>query len=772
MRWTPDLLRAGWLIFFVLVLAQVLFNTPVRSDLSAFLPEGSTETQQLLMEGLQEGPTARIWLISLGGETPEVLATVSRELARRLEDSEQFSLVRNGSQGIDQQEREILLEWRYLLDRELTEDAFSVASLRSALEARLEDLGSPVSGFEKQLLPRDPTAALSRYLWTMAGQHKGPAMQQGVWFSQDGRQALLLAQTQVSGTDLDGQERAQAAIRSATNKASEGADVDLVLAGSPIFGLDSRSRIRAESERLSLFATVFMLGFMALVYRSAGRMIMTAIPLLGGVLAAVAMVSTVYGYIHGITLAFGITLLGVAIDYPVHLLTHQQPSERLAQSAVRIWPTLRLGVVTTALGYLAMSFTEFTGLAQLGLFSMTGLITAALISRYLLPVLPQRQDAVRHVFLGRLVLLSPPVFLRLLLPVVVLAVVVVTLWSSSSPWSSDLVDLSPVPAELRERDHLLRSQLGASEPRYMLAVTADTTEQVLQRQEQLAPLFRQLLSTGELKGVRFAAQIIPSRATQVQRRAWLPEREQLELQLDQALLDLPFKSRVFEPFIDDVIASSALRPLEPADFTGTQIGLELEALLQGREGRMVGLINLSGVAKPDELKRQIAAVDIAGLQLIDMKLETQSVVTQFRSEAIDRILLASLLIIVLLLIGLRSPRRTLAVLIPMLLSVGVGASVPLLLGEQLNLFHLVSLLLVAGIGLDYGLFFTRHEHGLEALRTLHALMICAISTVVVFVMLALSGIPVLHAIGTTVSAGVISTFILSWALNYAPDKLE
>ena len=79
---------------------------------------------------------------------------------------------------------------------------------------------------------------------------------------------------------------------------------------------------------------------------------------------------------------------------------------------------------------------------------------------------------------------------------------------------------------------------------------------------------------------------------------------------------------------------------------------------------------------------------------------------------------------------------------------------------------------MAGIGLDYGLFFTRHEHGLEALRTLHALMICAISTVVVFVMLALSGIPVLHAIGTTVSAGVISTFILSWALNYAPDKLE
>jgi predicted exporter len=772
MRLAPELLRAGWIIFFVLILAQVLFNAPVRSDLSAFLPEGSTETQQLLMEGLQEGPTARFWLISLGGETPEVLATVSRELARRLEDSEQFRLVRNGSQGIDEKERELLFGWRYLLDAELTGDGFSVASLRTALEARLEDLGSPVSGFEKQLLPRDPTAALTRYLWAMAGQRKGPAMQQGVWFSQDGQHALLIAQTQASGTDLDGQERAQAEIRAATNKASEGADVDLVLAGSPIFGLDSRERIRSESERLSLFASLFMLGFMALVYRSAGRVIMTAIPLLGGVLAAVAMVSMVYGYIHGITLAFGITLLGVAIDYPVHLLTHQQSSEHLAQTAGRIWPTLRLGVLTTALGYLAMSFTEFTGLAQLGLFSMTGLITAALISRYLLPVLPVRTSVVELLPLNQLAVRSAPEPLRLLLPALVLVGVVLTLWSSPGLWSSDLIDLSPVPAELRERDHQLRSQLGASEPRYMLAITADTTEQVLQGQERLAPLFAQLQASGEIQGARFAAQIIPSRATQLQRRAFLPDRQELELQLDQALLDLPFKSRVFEPFIDDVIASSALRPLEPADFSGTQTGLELEALLQGQEGRMVGLINLSGVARPDELKRQVAGAGIPGLQLIDMKLETQSVVTQFRSEAIDRIMIASVLIIILLLLGLRSFRRTLAVVIPMLLSVGVGASVPLLLGEQLNLFHLVSLLLVAGIGLDYGLFFTRHEHGQASLQTFQALLVCAISTVVVFVMLALSGIPVLHAIGTTVSAGVFSTFILSWALNYAPARLE
>src|SRR5690606_36806722 len=81
----------------------------------------------------------------------------------------------------------------------------------------------------------------------------------------------------------------------------------------------------------------------------------------------------------------GVTLVGVAVDYPVHVFSHRRAGESSAVCVARIWPTLRLGVLTTLLGYLAMLFTEITGLAQLGTFAIGGLLGAALITRYLLP---------------------------------------------------------------------------------------------------------------------------------------------------------------------------------------------------------------------------------------------------------------------------------------------------------------------------------------------------------------------------------------------------
>ncbi len=116
----------------------------------------------------------------------------------------------------------------------------------------------------------------------------------------------------------------------------------------------------------------------------------------------------------------------------------------------------------------------------------------------------------------------------------------------------------------------------------------------------------------------------------------------------------------------------------------------------------------------------------------------------------------------ILVFGLRDHVRGLRVLLPIVLAVGLAASFPVLLGYRLNLFHLVSLLLVAGIGLDYALFFSRREASEDRLRTQHALLVCSTSTLVVFAMLAASSIPVLQAIGMTVATGVLSAFVLSW----------
>ena len=87
-------------------------------------------------------------------------------------------------------------------------------------------------------------------------------------------------------------------------------------------------------------------------------------------------------------------------------------------------------------------------------------------------------------------------------------------------------------------------------------------------------------------------------------------------------------------------------------------------------------------------------------------------------------------------------------------------------GVPLTLFHLIALILAAGLGLDYALFF---EHAAddprEQRRALHAILVCALATLVVFALLATSTLPVLRAIGITVTLGVVSNFVLALAMH-------
>ena len=94
-----------------------------------------------------------------------------------------------------------------------------------------------------------------------------------------------------------------------------------------------------------------------------------------------------FGAVHGITLGFGVTLIGEAVDYAIYLFTQITPGSTPADSLSRIWPTLRLGLLTSVCGFGAMLLSGFPGLAQLGLFSIAGLIMAVLVTRFVLPAL-------------------------------------------------------------------------------------------------------------------------------------------------------------------------------------------------------------------------------------------------------------------------------------------------------------------------------------------------------------------------------------------------
>jgi predicted exporter len=146
-------------------------------------------------------------------------------------------------------------------------------------------------------------------------------------------------------------------------------------------------RTRVDARRLGLAATVGMIVLLLVAYRSAGAVLLSALPLASAGLAGLAAVAAVFGSVHGITLAFGFTLIGVAQDYPLHLLSHSRPDRKSREVARALWPTLATGVASTCIAYLTFAFSGVTGLQQLACFAVTGLVVAALASRFVLPAM-------------------------------------------------------------------------------------------------------------------------------------------------------------------------------------------------------------------------------------------------------------------------------------------------------------------------------------------------------------------------------------------------
>jgi predicted exporter len=593
-----------WLAALVAALYGAFFQSTVRNDMTSFMPRAATPVQRLLMNELREGPVARLTIITLGGVGRNALAAASKQLAARLRASGAFVRVANGEQLFDDAERDRLFAYRYLLSPAVNAERFTEAALRDALRSRLRELASPVPYFDRPWLAQDPTAEMRTMLMAWRGQAR-PRSYRGVWFDAAGEQALLLAQTRAPGFDLDAQDAAQGIIRDAV--AADDASVELGLSGPGVFAVTSREIVRADTRRLGVMAGVAALVILLVSYRSVRLLVIGGLPLLFAVAAGIVAVNGIFGAIHGIVLAFGITVIGVAIDYPIHLFSHLNAGESVRRSLDSVWPTIRLGAITTAMGYLAMSGTDFPGLTQFATFAVAGLLAAAACTRWgLVGWLPDRFVPRYPTTLSDRYRVSPrPGRGWAGLALAAGAVALVYLVShETAPWEDDIAALSPIPESVMARDRHLHAQLGVPDTNHILVLEAPNAQAALESSEAIAEGLATLVTDGVITSFDLPSRYLPSAATQRARQQGLPEPAILRADLARARAGTPFKEDLFAPFAAAVAAARTLPPLLPGDLEGTTLGLRLRSSLLPVGDRWVVLITLSGVEDADALRPQ------------------------------------------------------------------------------------------------------------------------------------------------------------------------
>ena len=761
------------------------------TDLSAFLPAKPTPMQKLLVDQLRDGPASRLLVIALEHGDPKTRATISETMAQRLREDPTFSSVDNGASLTAERDRSFIFDHRYLLSDAVTPGHFSPDGLHAAIADTIDNLSSATGLLLKSLVPHDPTGE-TLHILDQIGHSQGPATDNGVWTSTDGTRTLLVAQTAAAGSDTDGQEHAIETIRAAFAASTAQArlaptlgmsDVSLRMSGPGVFAVAARAKIKHAATRLSIISSILVVGLLFTVYRSIPALILGLLPVVSGALAGIAAVAAGFGVVHGITLGFGITLIGESVDYSIYFfiqsLRVNGSGDGSGSWQRRLWPTIRLGMFTSVCGFASLLPSGFPGLAQLGLYSISGLVVAALVTRFVLPELLPHGFEIRDV---------TPIGMRIgalrdaarahrrtialgMWAVAVLAVLILYRHHETL-WNRELSSLSPITADEQRYDALLRSDLGAADVLDLIIVSGADLQTVLQGAERVADTLRPLLDANVVGAVDSPADYLPSLQTQQSRRDALPVRPVLADHLRIATRDLNLQENELEPFVDDVDAARKGGLVTVDDLRATSLATGFASLILHQADRWSALLPLHaprGVSAAPSIDTvrvgaALSAAHLPDTHILDIKAQADALYADYLHEAMRLSAAGFTLIVVLLVVTLRSASRAMRVLAPLVLAVLVVAASLAMFAVQLTILHLVGMLLIVAVGSNYALFFDEeasHAANANSPLTLASLGIANLSTVIGFGLLSFSQVPVLEALGTTVAPGACLALVFS-----------
>ncbi|MDG6774324.1 MMPL family transporter [Thiomicrorhabdus sp. ZW0627] len=757
----PYLITIGFVALLIVTAMLVWPTLSLQNQLTGFFPKPQSSENRLLMGALEQmlntdsGDQPVMISLSAPSETDvHDLAAISVQLKQALTSQKWVRSVENAPPPLSRWQTSTLRDYRYLFT-DFQPDG---------LTARIQELWQAWQlgvVLDKKTALSDPTQQWLRYL--QAGQTASQIpTTDGVWLlpafeSSQSQHALLLVNLQPNDTD------ALKSIRPFVESfIAENANptVHARLSNAGLIALQAREKMQSELQTLSILATVTILLFLGFVFRNVVWVGLSFVPLAGATLAAAVVVNLLFGSIEVLTLALGVVLIGVTVDYPIHAFSALKNGR---ESANRIWPVIQLGGLTSLVGFLSLGLLDIRGIQQIAVFASVGIFTALMITRSMMlqfqeyPPISDSENRtglskISKGLLDRSFAKLSPFSMRVLLILLVGSLILVVI--SPLKWQDDLASLSPVPKSLLTQDGQLRKQFQQAEAGQFLLLRAPDVESLLQQQERIRSELAKLQQDGVIGGSMQLADFLPSQKLQLQRQNNLPETAALQSKITAA--ETPLQVKHFGNFFENVEKSKHLSLVDYPHFQTLALDWQktlLPVLVSSIDGQTVGKVLLQGVTDSEVLKRWS---EQHGLVYFHQREFVEESVLELRGQLAWVMVLFAFIIALFLIWRKRDFEQAWSVLVPVVLGLWLAFATLVGFGQALTVFHLLSALLVVAIGLDYSLF---AQDAKSAPKSLNSVSVALMTTVISFGFLLFTQIPILVAIGQTLVLGVLWIYL-------------
>lgn len=578
-----------------------------------------------------------------------------------------------------------------------------------------------------------------------------PNTYRGVPYLEDEQTVWMLVAGQLAGDPYH--LGTQSALASTLDelKLAIGSD-NLLYSGIVFHAAQGAHLARREISTVGIASLASVVALVLLVFRSARPIAFLLTSILIGALFATAVCIFLFERIHLVTIAFGTTLLGVAVDYGFHFVVKARALGSASSALQQIRFPLTLAMASSVTAYLFQLLAPFPGLQQMAVFSSTGLIGAwATIlclghlfgfDRGRRPM--QGAEIFQKYFLPLYTRLALTRQLRILLFILcglgVLAALI------AMPVDDDLRNLNTSGKKLLTMEKRITGLMPRPSLSRFLVLAAETEQQLLQQSEAL---LEQLNKHGLAAQFHLVSDWLPSARSQA--HSYATAKKSLftpEAALDQLCHQLsvpcdPLRAQADRPYrqmsLSDLISNQNLDLLIP--FT-RQI-----------DSRWYSVVTINGPVPTDLLEALQQAMP--AVTYIDREAEITALLGYHRKAIATYALAAFAVIFCCLLLMYR--QAAIVIVTPVMASLLLALLTAAWL-EGVTLFHVFACLLVFGICLDAGIFY--HKQGLQK-HTWLAVTLSNLTSMFVFAFLVFSEVPVLRQFGLVVFVGVGSAWLLT-----------
>ncbi|RLJ34443.1 hypothetical protein CLU97_3957 [Chryseobacterium sp. 7] len=659
------------------------------------------------------------------------------------------------------------------IDRKLQKD-----SIASQVENNYISLVSPTSLVTKEFIKKDPLGLTFLGIKKLNALNisKDFKLEDSYIVTKDGKNLLLFIDPKNKSNDTKANEAfvdQLNLIKNGINKQFKG-KTEISYFGSPVIAVANAKQIKKDIQNTVVISMTVLLILLIYYFRNFFTPIIVFLPTVFSVLLALLVLYFIKDKISAISLSVGAILIGITIDYALHILTHYKHNNNIEELYKEITQPIILSSATTAVSFLCLVFVRSEALKDLGLFAAITVILSSISALIIVPQLYKPKEKGEHLntnFIDKIG--SYPYEKNKPLIIGCSVIILACLFGFRHVgFNEDIGDLNYIPKELKISEAKLQKLSDITSKSIYTISYGNSEEQALTRNSELSSFLEKEKKEGKILSYNSIGSIVLSEKDQ-QKKIEKWNSFWNDTKKNQTLSELVsngnkfgFNSSAFDSFNEALHKNYASLTLK--DYEKIK-ALQISEFMNNENG----FYTVSNVVKVDEKKRDAFIKDIEKKHdaiAIDRQQMNENFLGLLKRDFNTLINYSLLAIVLTIIVFFRNFELTVLTMFPIVLTGVVTAGILYFLGLELNIFSTVVCTLVFGVGDDFSIFLTQamqkeHTTGKNELPTYRTSIILAVFTTILSIgSLIFAKHPALHSLALVALIGMFSVIIITSTL--------